>query len=431
MKFYSTNHQSPRASLQEAVFKGLPDDSGLYMPESIPVLTESFLQNAQERSFTEIAFEMSRKLIGDQMTDENLQSIIDDVFNFEVPLVQLDSNIYVLELFHGPTFAFKDFGARFMARLLGHFNANSNKEINILVATSGDTGSAVAQGFLGVPGIKVTLLYPSGKVSELQEKQLTTNGQNIQALEVQGTFDDCQMMVKQAFLDPEVNGKHKLTSANSINVARLIPQSFYYMYAWSRLKEINKEIVFCIPSGNLGNLSGGLLAGKMGMKVDKYIAATNINKIVPDYLLNGVFDPKPSIQTLANAMDVGNPSNFPRMKSLLGDEYEEIRKHVTGCYYNDEDTLEVISEVYDRFDYFLCPHSAIGYRGMKDYLKENMESIGISLATAHPAKFVDTVDRATGSDVNIPLSLEEVMGKAKDSIIIGNTYEDLKAYLLK
>lgn len=431
MKFYSTNRQSPAVSLQEAVFKGLPDDNGLYMPESIPILPDSFLQNAQERSFAEIALEMSKGFVGDQMTEEDLQSIIDAAFSFEVPLVQLDANIYILELFHGPTLAFKDFGARFMARLLGHFNANANEEINILVATSGDTGSAVAQGFLGVPGVNVTLLYPSGKVSELQEKQLTTNGQNIQALEILGTFDDCQKMVKQAFLDPEITGKQKLTSANSINIARLIPQSFYYMYAWSRLKEINKDIVFCVPSGNFGNLSGGLLARKMGMKVDKFIAATNINKIVPDYLLNGNFEPKPSIQTLANAMDVGNPSNFPRLKSLLGDDYEQIRKYVTGCYFNDEDTLEVISEVYDRFDYFLCPHSAIGYKGLKNYLKENPESIGISLATAHPAKFVDTVDRATGSDVDIPLSLEEVMGKSQNSIIIGNTYEDLKAYLLR
>ncbi len=430
MKFYSTNHQSPIVSLREAVFKGLPDDNGLYTPESIPTLQDSFFLGAQKLTFVNIAFEMSRSLIGDQVPEEALNDIVSNAFDFDVPLVQLDANVYVLELFHGPTLAFKDFGARFMARLMSHFIETSQQEINILVATSGDTGSAVAQGFLGVPGIKVTLLYPRGKVSDLQEKQLTTNGQNIKALEVQGTFDDCQKMVKQAFLDVEVNKNQKLTSANSINIARLIPQSFYYMYAWSRLKESSNDIVFSVPSGNFGNLSGGLLARKMGMPVDQFVVATNINRIIPKYLESGIFDPQPSIQTLANAMDVGNPSNFPRLKSLLDDDYENIKHHLKGYYYDDGDTLETISEVYDQFNYFICPHSAIGYRGVKDYLKDFPESRLITLATAHPAKFVDTVNSATSSYVDIPPVLNEVMRKAKETIVIGNEYNDLKEYLL-
>ena len=431
MEFYSTNQVSPVVSLQEALYKGLPDDNGLYMPSVIPQLSHDFIAGCHELSFTDIAFEMSRALIGDEIPTDVLRSLIDDAFNFEVPLVQLDSNVHVLELFHGPTFAFKDFGARFMARLFGYFLEQSDNEINILVATSGDTGSAVAQGFLGVPGVSVTLLYPSGKVSDLQEKQLTTNGHNITALEVTGTFDDCQKMVKEAFLDTDLNQKLNLTSANSINVARLIPQSFYYMYAWSRLKEVNEEMAFCVPSGNFGNLSGGLLARKMGMPVDHFVAATNVNDIVPHYLQTGNFEPKPSIQTLSNAMDVGNPSNFPRMQTLLGNDFKEIAGHIEGFAYDDEATLETISEVYDKFDYFLCPHSAIGYLGIKAFLDSHANFTGICLATAHPAKFMETVDRATGSDVDVPLALEEVMGKAKDSVVIGNQYEDLKSYLMK
>ena len=431
MEFYSTNQVSPVVSLQEALYKGLPDDNGLYMPSVIPQLSHDFIAGCHELSFTDIAFEVSRALIGDEIPTDVLRSLIDDAFNFEVPLVQLDSNVHVLELFHGPTFAFKDFGARFMARLFGYFLEQSDNEINILVATSGDTGSAVAQGFLGVPGVSVTLLYPSGKVSDLQEKQLTTNGHNITALEVTGTFDDCQKMVKEAFLDTDLNRKLNLTSANSINVARLIPQSFYYMYAWSRLKEVNEEMAFCVPSGNFGNLSGGLLARKMGMPVDHFVAATNVNDIVPHYLQTGNFEPKPSIQTLSNAMDVGNPSNFPRMQTLLGNDFKEIAGHIEGFAYDDEATLETISEVYDKFDYFLCPHSAIGYLGIKAFLDSHANFTGICLATAHPAKFMETVDRATGSDVDVPLALEEVMGKAKDSVVIGNQYEDLKSYLMK
>ena len=431
MEFYSTNQVSPVVSLQEALYKGLPDDNGLYMPSVIPQLSHDFIAGCHELSFTDIAFEVSRALIGDEIPTDVLRSLIDDAFNFEVPLVQLDSNVHVLELFHGPTFAFKDFGARFMARLFGYFLEQSDNEINILVATSGDTGSAVAQGFLGVPGVSVTLLYPSGKVSDLQEKQLTTNGHNITALEVTGTFDDCQKMVKGAFLDTDLNQKLNLTSANSINVARLIPQSFYYMYAWSRLKEVSEEIAFCVPSGNFGNLSGGLLARKMGMPVDHFVAATNVNDIVPHYLQTGNFEPKPSIQTLSNAMDVGNPSNFPRMQTLLGNDFKEIAGHIEGFAYDDEATLETISEVYDKFDYFLCPHSAIGYLGIKAFLDSHANFTGICLATAHPAKFMETVDRATGSDVDVPLALEEVMGKAKDSVVIGNQYEDLKSYLMK
>ena len=291
MKFHSTKQKSPPVSFKEAVLKGLPDDNGLYMPDSIPTLPSELLRSAHEMTFPEVAFEMANALIGDDFEKHHLRSLVEDAFNFDVPLIQLDSNIHVLELFHGPTLAFKDFGARFMARVISQLRGEDREEINVLVATSGDTGSAVAQGFLGVPGTKVTLLYPSGKVSQLQEKQLTTCGQNIQALEVKGTFDDCQKMVKEAFLDSEVNAIKKLTSANSINIARLIPQSFYYLYAWSRLKETVPEIVFCVPSGNFGNLCGGLLARQMGMPVDHFIAATNLNKIVPDYLDTGQYRP--------------------------------------------------------------------------------------------------------------------------------------------
>ncbi|MEQ9423147.1 MAG: threonine synthase [Cyclobacteriaceae bacterium] len=430
MNYYSTKRISPEVALKEAVLKGLPDDNGLYMPKAIPKLDVSVLQKSHQMSFQDIAFEMACCLIEPDVPRAKLEEIINDAFNFEIPLTQLDANIHILELFHGPTHAFKDFGARFMARLMAYFLKDNNTDVNILVATSGDTGSAVAQGFLGVDGVKVTLLYPSGKVSDLQEKQLTTCGQNITALEVDGTFDDCQKMVKEAFLNQELNKKFYLTSANSINIARLIPQSFYYLYAWSRLKESNENIVFSVPSGNFGNLCGGLLAREMRMPVDHFVAATNINKIVPEYLESGLFNPKPSTQTLANAMDVGNPSNFPRLKALLGDDVSDIRNHIFGTYYTDDQTLDVISEVYDNFDYFICPHSAIGYQGLKHYLNDKPGSVGISLATAHPAKFIDTVERATGSDFAMPKTLEEVMSKPKQSIKIGNNFQNLRDYLI-
>jgi len=429
MQLYSTNHQSHKATFKQAMFKGLPNDNGLFMPEVIPQLDSSILSSFHKMSFSEIANIMANSLISDEIPGAKLEEIVLNAFDFDVPLTQLDDNVQLLELFHGPTHAFKDFGARFMARIMSHFLESENQEVNILVATSGDTGSAVAQGFVGVPGINVTLLFPSGKVSELQEKQLTTIGQNITAIEVSGTFDDCQKMVKQAFLDEELNNSSHLTSANSINIARLIPQTFYYMYAWSRIKASGKEVIFSVPSGNFGNLCGGLIAEKMGMPLNRFIAATNINKIVPEYLDSGLFNPRPSIQTLANAMDVGNPSNFPRIEALLGD-YDNIRNHLAGAFYNDEQTLEIIAEVYKKFDYFVCPHTAIGYEALKNHMAQHKDLSGICLGTAHPAKFFDIVNKATGKEVEIPYRLMEVMGKEKISIPMGNKFDDLKGFLL-
>ncbi|MDA0193910.1 MAG: threonine synthase [Bacteroidetes bacterium] len=429
MQLYSTNHQSPNVTFKQATFKGLPNDNGLFMPKIIPQLEASILSSFNKMTFTEIAHIMAYALIGDEISRAKLEEIVIDVFDFNVPLAQLDENIQVLELFHGPTHAFKDFGARFMARVMSHFLETETQEVNILVATSGDTGSAVAQGFVGVPGISVTLLYPSGKVSGLQEMQLTTIGQNITAIEVSGTFDDCQKMVKQAFLDPELSKSLYLTSANSINIARLIPQSFYYMYAWSRTKAPAKEVIFSVPCGNFGNLCGGLISAKMGMPVNRFIAATNINKIVPEYLDSGSFNPRPSVQTIANAMDVGNPSNFPRIEALLGD-YDNIRNYLIGAFHNDEQTLEIISEVHKKFDYFVCPHTAIGYGALKNYLAEHHDLSGICLGTAHPAKFFDIVIKATGKEVEMPYRLKEVMGKEKISISMGNKFDDLKGFLL-
>jgi len=430
MNLHSTNHQSPAVTFKQATFKGMPDDGGLYMPDAIPGIKPEIISSLSKMSFSEISLEMADALIGDEISRVKLGEIIDDVFNFEVPLTQLDDNIYELELFHGPTHAFKDFGARFMARVIGHFQETNNQEINILVATSGDTGSAVAQGFVGVPGIKVTLLYPSGKVSDLQEKQLTTIGQNVTALEVDGTFDDCQKMVKEAFLDQELRHSFYLTSANSINIARLIPQSFYYMYGWSRVDKSCEEVIFSVPSGNFGNLCGGLIAKRMGMGVQNFIAATNLNKIVPEYLETGSFNPRPSIQTLANAMDVGNPSNFPRIKALLDDNFDTIKSHLIGAFFSDAQTMDIISDVNGKFGYFLCPHTAIGYQALKNNLVNNQQKSGICLGTAHPAKFTDTVSKATGKEVKMPHNLKEVMGKKKSSILINNSFESLKSFLL-
>lgn len=429
MQFYSTNKKVPLVSFKEAVLKGLPDDNGLYMPETIPVFPREFVQQLPSLSFSEIAYESARLIIEDEIEQGELRNLIEDAFNFEVPLINVHDNIHVLELYHGPTLAFKDFGARFMARVMGHFLKSDGREINILVATSGDTGSAVAQGFLGVEGIKVTLLYPKGKVSKIQELQLTTIGQNVTALEVEGTFDDCQHLVKTAFLDEELNQKLNLSSANSINIARLLPQSFYYTYAYSRLMNSSENIYFSVPSGNYGNLCGGLLAKKMGIPIAGFIAASNANDIVPSYLETQKFEPRASIQTISNAMDVGNPSNFSRLLDLYDHDYQKIITDIKGISFTDEETKGLITEVYEKYNYLMCPHTAIGYGGIKDYLKPG--DAGIVLSTAHPCKFNDVVEPLISEQIDIPLRLQSIIEKEKQAISMTTKFADFKSFLFQ
>ncbi len=431
MKFYSTNHQVRPATFREAIFKGLPDDNGLYMPERIPHFSESFFGGLSALSFDEIALQVMGPFVGDEIPAADLQEIVADAFNFEIPVKNLHDKIYVLELFHGPTLAFKDFGARFMARVMGYFLRQEMRKVHILVATSGDTGSAVARGFLGVEGIHVTLLYPEGKVSKIQEQQLCTAGGNVTALEVEGTFDDCQKMVKKAFLDPELKKHVNLSSANSINIARLLPQSLYYFYAWGQVHSNGGEVCFSVPSGNFGDLSGGLLAKRMGLPVKKFIAATNVNDIVPQYLSSGVFTPRPSVRTLSNAMDVGNPSNFARMLDLYGGVRDAMAEDIIGISYTDAQTQETMKNVYDRYRYHLCPHSAIGYAGLRDKMRETGAEKGIFLSTAHPSKFEDIVEPVTGIKPEMPLRLKRLMERKKQSIKIPASYDRFKSYLMK
>lgn len=432
MQLYSTNHQVPNVSLKEAVFKGLPADNGLFMPTEIPKLDPNFIAKIDQYDFQSIAFEITSTLVGDEIPLTDLKEIIKDAVNFDAPLVNVLDQNYCLELFHGPSLAFKDFGARFMARLMAYYLKNESKEINILVATSGDTGSAVAQGFLNVPGIKVTILYPSGKVSTNQEKQLTTLGNNITALEIDGVFDDCQRLVKAAFLDKELTDKMNLSSANSINIARLIPQSFYYAYAYAQLKSDNKKIVFSVPSGNFGNLCGGMIARNMGLPIHHFIASTNVNDIVPHYLETGDFAPKPSVATLSNAMDVGNPSNFPRIKALNGLEYESIKNQMTGQRYNDEVTVYAIKRVFEETGYVMCPHTAVAFLGLVDYRKETgFDGNGVFLATAHPSKFSDVVEETIGEEVEMPERLKKIISKEKQSTKLSKEYEDFKSWLIE
>jgi threonine synthase len=432
MKLYSTNKQVEEVNLEEAVFKGLPDDNGLYMPIAIPALPPSFFENIDKLSFQEIALEVCKALIGEDVEEKALEKIVHDVLSFDAPVIEVEEQISVLELFHGPSFAFKDFGARFMARLMAYFLEKEQKEINILVATSGDTGSAVAQGFFGMPGIKVTILYPSGKVSDIQEKQLTTLGNNITALEVNGNFDDCQRLVKEAFLDTDLRSKMNLSSANSINISRLIPQSFYYFYAYAQLKKQGKlPVIFATPSGNFGNLCGGLIAKRMGLPIEKFVAATNANDIVPSYLATGVFAPRPSVQTISNAMDVGNPSNFARLMALYNNDLKSIQAEISGKKYTDEETAKAIESVYKNTDYVLDPHGAVAYLGLKDYLKESgSKAHGVFLATAHPAKFIEVVEDVIKTKVDLPAALQDAVNKEKRSILLEPELEKLKKFLL-
>lgn len=429
MQFYSTNKNVPLVSFKEAVLKGLPDDNGLYMPETIPVFQEGFLQKLSTLSFLEIAYESARLIIEDEIEQAELRNLIEDAFNFDAPLINIHDNIHVLELYHGPTLAFKDFGARFMARIMGHFLKSDGREINILVATSGDTGSAVAQGFLGVEGIKITLLYPKGKVSKIQEQQLTTIGQNVTALEVEGTFDDCQHLVKTAFLDDELNKELNLSSANSINIARLLPQSFYYTYSYSRLMNSSENIYFSVPSGNYGNLCGGLLAKKMGIPIAGFVVASNANDIVPTYLETQKFEPKASIQTISNAMDVGNPSNFSRLLDVYDHDYQKIIHDIKGISFTDDVTRKLIAEVYEQHNYLMCPHTAIGYGGLKHFLSPG--DTGITLSTAHPCKFQDVVEPLISKKIDIPLRLQKIVEKKKVAIQMSTKFADFKSFLMQ
>lgn len=436
MQLYSTKNQHLLADLKKAVLQGLPEDNGLYMPVDIPQLPASFFKDLKQKSFQEIGFTICQHLLKGSIPDNELRSIIEQSISFPAPVVDLNKRQKILELFHGPSLAFKDFGARFMAQLMSYFNQDQEQDLTILVATSGDTGGAVAAGFLGTPGIRVVILYPSGKVSPLQEKQLTTLGHNIMALEVDGTFDDCQAMVKQAFLDKELNQKLRLSSANSINIARLIPQSFYYFEAYKQLNPDQDPVVFCVPSGNYGNLTAGLFAQKMGLPIDHFIAATNINDIVPAYLHSGIYGPRPSIRTLSNAMDVGNPSNFARMQDLyLGEEegstWNNLKNKISGYAYTDTETETAVKEVYDQYQYIIDPHGAVGYLALKDYQKEHPNSIGVILETAHPAKFKEDVDRILDVDTPVPNRLAILANRQKVATAITTEYEDFKDWLQK
>ncbi len=432
MKYYSTNKSVPEVSLMDAVTKGLASDNGLFMPERIEEFHPDFFKRIHQMSFQEISFEVARKFFGEDIPEHTLKDIVYDTLNFDCPVVHLKDNIYSLELFHGPTLAFKDVGGRFMARLLAYFLQGFKKEVNVLVATSGDTGSAVANGFLDVPGIKVYVLYPKGLVSDIQEKQFTTLGKNITALEVDGTFDDCQRLVKSAFLDVELNQAMVMTSANSINVARFLPQAFYYFNAFARLREagIKGDLVFSVPSGNFGNLTAGLFAKLMGLPVSRFIAANNENDIVYQYLKTGKYEPRASVSTIANAMDVGAPSNFVRILELYKNSHDAISNEIVGYRYSDEEIRETMKQVFEEENYMLDPHGAVGYRALKADLKSG--EVGVFLETAHPAKFTETVESVLGKGtVILPEKLAEFMKGEKISIGLSADFEDFKVYLLK
>jgi len=430
MKYYSLNKKAPNVSFKEAVIKGLAPDKGLYFPESIAPLSKEFFQNIENLSNHEIAFEVINQFVGNEIPEKELRSIIKDTLSFDFPVVKIDDSISTLELFHGPTMAFKDVGARFMARCFGYFNKQGNSsKVTVLVATSGDTGGAVASGFLGVKGVDVVILYPKGKVSEVQEKQLTTLKQNISALEVNGTFDDCQTMVKKAFLDKDLISEMKLTSANSINIARWLPQMFYFFFAYKQLKNKQKDLVFSVPSGNFGNICAGFMAQKLGLPIKQLIASTNSNDIVPNYLKTGIYNPKPSIQTISNAMDVGDPSNFVRILQIFENNDDELKKHLSSFSFSDDETRSAIKFIKKNSDYIVDPHGAVGYLGLKKYLETENNVEGLFLETAHPVKFLDVVEKEINETIEIPQQIKEVIDKEKIVKTISN-YAELKAFLL-
>lgn len=433
MKYYSTNGQEKNTSLEIAVTKGLASDKGLFMPERINSLPQDFFDNIGTMSLQEISLAVANAFFDEDVEKDALKNIVYDAMNFDIPLVKVEENIYSLELFHGPTLAFKDVGARFMSRLLAYFirKENAQGEVNVLVATSGDTGSAVANGFLGVKGINVFVLYPKGKVSKIQECQFTTLGKNITAIEVDGNFDDCQRLVKTAFADKDLNSAMKLTSANSINVARFLPQSFYYFYAYAQLKRAGKDknVVICVPSGNFGNITAGLFGKRMGLPVKRFIAANNRNDIFLQYLNTGIYTPRPSVATLANAMDVGDPSNFARVLDLYGKSHEAICKEISGAAYTDEQISETIKQCYKANGYILDPHGACGYQALKDLLQDG--ETGVFLETAHPAKFLEKVESILNTEIAIPQRLQEFMKGTKQSVEMSKDFEDFKKFLLK
>jgi threonine synthase len=433
MKYYSTNGNAPIADLHKAVVKGLAEDRGLYMPERIQKLPKAFFDNIQDMTFQEIAYNVASAFFGEDVDLDALKDIVYDTLSFDCPVVEVKDNIYTLELFHGPTLAFKDVGARFMARLLQYFIKQEGKgeQVNVLVATSGDTGSAVANGFLGVDGIHVYVLYPKGKVSPIQECQFTTLGKNITAIEVDGVFDDCQALVKNAFMDAELNQHMKLTSANSINVARFLPQAFYYFNAYARMKAQGKadNLVMCVPSGNFGNICAALFGHEMGLPIKRFIAANNANDIFYKYLQTGKYEPKPSKQTLANAMDVGDPSNFARIYDLYGKSHERISSLISGATYTDDEIRKTMKQCYEETKYILDPHGACGYQALAEGLKDG--EIGVFCETAHPAKFKEKVDDILGIDVEIPERLAAFMKGEKQSVPMTKNFDDFKNYLMK
>ena len=432
MNYYSTNKKAPHADLSKAVVKGLAEDRGLYMPERIKALPKEFFDNIDQLSFQDIACRVAEAFFGEDVNAEALRKIVCDTLSFDCPVVRVEENIYSLELFHGPTLAFKDVGARFMARLLGYFikDRKDGQTINVLVATSGDTGSAVANGFLGVEGIHVYVLYPKGKVSHIQESQFTTLGRNITAIEVDGVFDDCQRLVKSAFMDEELNRHKKLTSANSINVARFLPQAFYYFNAYARMKALGlaDQLVMCVPSGNFGNICSALFGHTMGLPIKRFIAANNSNDVFYQYLQTGQYNPKPSVQTLANAMDVGDPSNFARILDLYDYSHERIIQLISGCTYNDSQISETMRQCYADNGYILDPHGACGYRALKEGLHD--DEIGVFCETAHPAKFKETVEQIIGTEVAIPERLAAFMRGQKQSIPLSKEFDDFKQFLM-
>ncbi|WP_439132142.1 threonine synthase [Polaribacter sp.] len=426
MNYYSLNHKSPNTTFKNAVVEGLAKDRGIYFPENITPLSKDFIENISDYSNHEIAFEAIKQFVGDEIPVEKLKEIIAKTVSFDFPVVKVDENIASLELFHGPTMAFKDVGAKFMAQCLEYFNKDNDDEVTVLVATSGDTGGAVANGFLGAKGVNVVILYPSGKVSDIQEKQLTTLGQNITALEVDGVFDDCQDMVKTAFLDTDI--QRTLTSANSINVARWLPQMFYFFFAYKELHKQHKDLVFSVPSGNFGNICAGIMAQKLGLPIKHFVASTNVNDTVPNYLKDGVYTPKPSKATISNAMDVGNPSNFIRIQELFDNDLETLKKSFSSYSFTDDATRETMVKIYENSGYVADPHGAVGYLGLKKYgLQEN--EFGVFLETAHPVKFLDVVEETLPVKVEIPEQIQKVMNNKKVAIK-ASSYEDLKAFLM-
>ena len=432
MRYYSLNDNSNTATFSEAVIRGLAPDRGLYFPKNIQRLSNDFLNHFAEKSPVEIGLEVMRQFVGDSIPEARLEQIVADTLCFDFPIVPLSDNVATLELFHGPTMAFKDVGGRFMARSIGYFNEQNPKKVTVLVATSGDTGGAVASGFLGIEGTEVIILYPKGKVSKIQELQLTTNGNNIKAVEVDGVFDDCQEMVKTAFLDDDLNKVYNLTSANSINVARWLPQSFYFFFAYQQLlqKGFNKDLVFSVPSGNFGNICAGIVAKQLGLPVHHFVASTNSNDTVPRYLQTQKYSPLPSKQTISNAMDVGNPSNFIRIQNLFNNNFDALKQQFSSYAFNDDKTRVALKALYEKYNYIADPHGAVGYLGLQEYMQENPNAYGVFLETAHPIKFRDSVEETLGVTLDIPTQIQHILDKTPEKTSLKG-YEAFKEYLLQ